>query len=87
MPNFLVSVLMLWNIFIPESGAVCVFTVLRDVFVGKVDLNFRKKIVKYYIWNVAWCGAETRTLLKIYNKSFKVLKCSAGGQLVRSHKK
>jgi hypothetical protein len=58
----------------------------KNLFTGKLDLYFRNKLVKCYVWSIALCGAETRTLLKIYHKSFKVLKCSAGGQLDRSHK-
>ena len=60
---------------------------MTTLFTGKFDLNFRKKLVKCYVWSLAWCGAKTRTLLEIYHKSFKVMKCGAGGQFDRSHKK
>ena len=29
---------------------------------NKFDLNLRKKLVKFYIWSIALCGAETWTL-------------------------
>jgi hypothetical protein len=37
----------------------------KTLFTSKLDLNLRKKLVKCYIWNIALCGAETWTLLKV----------------------
>jgi hypothetical protein len=34
----------------------------KTLFTSKLDLNFRKKLVKCYIWSVALYGAETGTL-------------------------
>ena len=32
------------------------------LFISKLDLNLRKKLVKCYIWSMALYGAETWTL-------------------------
>jgi hypothetical protein len=34
----------------------------KTLFTSKLDLNLRKKLVKFYIWNMALYGAETWTL-------------------------
>ena len=34
----------------------------KTLFTCKLDLNLRKKLVKYYIWSMAFYGAETWTL-------------------------
>ena len=34
----------------------------------KLDLNLRKKLVKCYIWRIAFYGAETWTLWKVDQK-------------------
>jgi len=31
----------------------------ETLFASKLDLNLRKKLVKFHIWNIALCGAET----------------------------
>jgi hypothetical protein len=31
----------------------------KNLFTRKLDLNFRKKLVKYYVWSMALYGAET----------------------------
>lgn len=36
---------------------------------SKLDLNFRKQVVKCYIWSIVFYGAETWTLRKIDHKS------------------
>jgi len=30
----------------------------KNLFTSKLDLNVRNKLVKCYIWSMAWCGAE-----------------------------
>jgi hypothetical protein len=47
------------------------------LFTTKMDLEFRKKLAKCYIWSIALYGAESWTLLAIRNTR-KVLKCNAG---------
>ena len=34
----------------------------KNLFTSILDLNLRKKLVKYYIWSMALYGAETWTL-------------------------
>ena len=34
----------------------------KTIFTSKLDLNFRKKLIKCYIWSMALYGAETWTL-------------------------
>jgi hypothetical protein len=47
----------------------------KTLFTSKLDLNLRKKPVKFYIWSMALYGAVTWTLRKveqIYLESFTV---------------
>jgi hypothetical protein len=47
----------------------------KHLFICKLDLNLRKKLVKCYIWSIALCGAETWTLRKVdqkYLESFEM---------------
>jgi hypothetical protein len=47
----------------------------RRIFTNTLDLNLRKKRVKWYIWGTALCGAETWTLRKAdqkYMESFEM---------------
>jgi hypothetical protein len=37
----------------------------KNLFISKLDLNLRKKLVKCYIWSIALYGAETWTLRKV----------------------
>jgi hypothetical protein len=34
----------------------------KNLFTNTLDLNLRKKLVKFYIWTIALYGAETWTL-------------------------
>jgi hypothetical protein len=34
------------------------FSKNKTLFTSILDLNLRKKLVKYYIWSIALCGAE-----------------------------
>ena len=38
------------------------FSKKKTLFTSKLDLNFRKKLIKCYIWSMALYGAETWTL-------------------------
>jgi hypothetical protein len=45
----------------------------KTVFTSKLDLELRKKLVKWYIWSIALYGVETWTLRKLsqmYLESF-----------------
>jgi len=35
------------------------FSKKKTLFTSKLDLNFRKKLIKCYIWSMALYGAET----------------------------
>jgi hypothetical protein len=51
---------------------------VRTLFTIKLDLNVRKKPVKYYIWGIALYGAETWTIRKVDHKylgSFEMWDC------------
>jgi hypothetical protein len=38
------------------------FNKKKNLFTSKLNLNLRKKLVKYYVWSMALYGAETWTL-------------------------
>ena len=42
----------------------------KDLFTSKLDLNLRKKIVKCYIWSIAFYGAENWTHRKMDKNYF-----------------
>ncbi|PNF17737.1 hypothetical protein B7P43_G07070 [Cryptotermes secundus] len=44
------------------------FSKKKNLFTSKLDLNLRKKLVKYYIWSMALYGAETWTLRAVDQK-------------------
>jgi len=39
-----------------------------------LELNLRKKLVKYYIWSIALCCDETGTLRKVNHKFLESFK-------------
>ena len=40
----------------------------KNLFTSNLDQILRKKLVKCYTWNAAFCGAETSTLRKVDQK-------------------
>jgi hypothetical protein len=44
------------------------FNKKRALFTGKMDLELREKIVKYYIWCIALYGAEIGTVWGVDQK-------------------
>jgi hypothetical protein len=40
----------------------------KNLFTVKLDLSFRKELVRCYIWNIALYGVETWTLRKVDQK-------------------
>jgi hypothetical protein len=50
------------------SMAKAAFDRKKTLFISKLDLNLRKKLVKCYIWCTTLCGAETVTLRKLDQK-------------------
>ena len=47
------------------------FNKKRALFNGTLGLELRKKLVKCYIWSVAFCGAETWTLRAVDRKQLE----------------
>ena len=60
------------------------FSKKKTPFASKLDLNFRKKLIKCYIWSMALYGAETWTLRAADQKYLEGLKCGAGQGWIRS---
>ena len=58
--------------------AKAVFSKKRTLFTSKLDLNLRKKLIKCYIWSMAFYGAETGHFGQQMRNTWKVLKCGAG---------
>jgi hypothetical protein len=56
----------------------------KNLFTSKLELNLRKKLVKCYIWSIAFYGAERWTLGKMDQKYLESLKCGAGEEWRRS---
>jgi hypothetical protein len=46
------------------ATAKAAFNNKKKLFISKLALNLRKKLVKCYVWNIALCGDETWALLK-----------------------
>jgi hypothetical protein len=44
------------------------FNKKRAFFSSTLDLKLRKKLIKCYIWSIAFYGAETRTLRAVGQK-------------------
>jgi hypothetical protein len=58
------------------SMAKAAFNKKKTLFTSKLDLKLRKKLVKCYIWSMAFYGAETWTLRladQKYLESFEML--------------
>jgi hypothetical protein len=55
-----------WRVTMPIAA----FKNLKNnaLFIRKLVLTLRKKVVKYYIWSIAVYGAEIWTLRKIHQK-------------------
>jgi hypothetical protein len=54
------------------------FNKKKTLFTNKLDLNLRKKLVKFYIWSMALYGAEIWTLRAAdqkYLESFEMWCC------------
>jgi hypothetical protein len=54
------------------------FNKMCALLTSKLDLNLRKKIVRFYIWSTALCGAETWALRKVDQKYLESFECGAG---------
>jgi len=47
------------------------FNKKRTLFTSKLDLELRKKLVKFYVWSIALYGAETWTLRAMDQKQLE----------------
>ena len=54
------------------------FSKKKTLFTSKLDLNLGKKLIKCYIWSMAFYGAETWHFGQQIRNTWKVLKCGAG---------
>ena len=68
------------------------FNKKKTLFTSKLDLNLRKKLVKCYIWSMAFYGAENWTLRAADQKYLEIfemwfLEKDAEDQLDRSCEK
>jgi hypothetical protein len=57
-----------------DAMAKAAFNKKRALFTSKMDLELRKKLVKFYIWSVALYGAETWTLRAVDQKHLESFK-------------
>ena len=54
------------------------FNKKKSIFASKLDSCFRKKLIKSYIWSIAFYGAKSWTILKVdqkYLKGFEMWCC------------
>jgi hypothetical protein len=50
-------------------------------FARRLDLGFKKKLMKCYIWNIAFYRAETWTIGKTYHKYLKSFDMRCGRRI------
>ena len=50
------------------------FNMKKNLFASKLDLNLRKKLVKYYVWSMLKLGRSGQQI----RNAWKVLNCGAG---------
>ena len=54
------------------------FNKKKTLFTSKLDLNLRKKLVKCYIWGMAFMVLKLGRFGQQIRNTWKVLKCGAG---------
>jgi hypothetical protein len=59
------------------------FTMKKTFFISKLGLNVRKRLVKYYTWNITCLVLKLGHFVEQRN-TLKVLKCGAGSGWRRS---
>jgi hypothetical protein len=72
-----------WEVESRISMAEATFNKKKALFNSRLDLNLWKKLVERYICSTALCGAETWTLVKVYQKCQESLKSGAGEGWIR----
>ena len=55
------------------------FNKKNNFFSGKLDLQFKNKLVKYYTWTIVQHGAENGHLGKQIRNTWKLMKRDAQG--------
>jgi len=60
------------------------FNKKKTLFTSKLDLNLRKKLIKCYIWSMAFMVLKLGRFGQHVRTTWKVLKCGAGGEWRRS---
>jgi hypothetical protein len=53
------------------ARAKAAFNYKKSLLMSKLNLNFRKKLVECYVWNIALCGAAETWTLKVYEKNLE----------------
>jgi hypothetical protein len=48
--------------------AAAVFSKMRDLFTGTLDMELREMLLNCHIWSIALCGAETGTVRAVDRK-------------------
>jgi hypothetical protein len=56
----------------------CIIYKKKTLFISKLDFNLRKKLVKCYIWSIAFYGAEMWTLRNVDQKYLESFEMCAG---------
>jgi hypothetical protein len=56
----------------------------KTLFAIKFDVNLRNKVVKSYIWSVAFYVLKLADFGKLVRNIWKILKCGVGGGWRRS---
>jgi len=57
-----------WEIKSWITMAKAALNIKKNLFTSKLDLNLRKKLVKCYIWSIAFCGYETWAFWEVDQK-------------------
>ena len=47
---------------------------------SKLNIELRKKLVRCYVWSIAFYGSETWTLRKLEQSIWRDFNCGAGGE-------
>ena len=51
-----------------------------SLLTSKLNIELKKKLVRYYVWSIALYGSVTWTLRKLELKYLENFKCGTGGE-------
>jgi hypothetical protein len=51
-----------------------------SLLTSKLNIELKKKLVRFYVWSIALFGSETWTLRRLRQNYLRALKCCAGGE-------